>query len=130
MNLNLTGKTALVTAASGGIGSGVAEALAGAGVRVAISGRTQASLEMVAGTLASRAGGRPAIVVGDVGAKSGPAQIAAEAAAVLGGRIDILVNNAGAARPITDEVDDAYWDESFALNFMAARRLTVSSFRR
>ena len=124
MNLNLTGKTALVTAASGGIGSGAAEALAGAGVRVAISGRTRASLEVVAETLASRAGGRPAIVVGDVGARNGPAQIAAEASAALGDRIDILVNNAGAARPVTEDVDDAYWDESFNLNFMAARRLT------
>jgi 3-oxoacyl-[acyl-carrier protein] reductase len=124
MNLNLTGKTALVTAASGGIGTGVAEALAEAGVWVAISGRTRASLEMVAEPLASRAGGRPAIVVGDVGAKGGPAQIAAEAAAALGGRIDILVNNAGAARPITGEADDAYWEESLTLNFMAARRLT------
>jgi 3-oxoacyl-[acyl-carrier protein] reductase len=112
MNLNLTGKTALVTAASGGIGRGVAEALADAGVRVAISGRTRASLEMVAEALASRAGGRPTIVVGDVGAKGGPAQIAAEAAAALGGRIDILVNNAGAARPITGEANDAYWEES------------------
>ena len=120
MNLHLTGKTALVTAASGGIGRGVAEALADAGVRVAISGRTLASLE----TVASRAGGRPAIVVGDVGAKGGPAQIAAEASAALGGRIDILVNNAGAARPITEEADDAYWEESLTLNFMAARRLT------
>jgi 3-oxoacyl-[acyl-carrier protein] reductase len=124
MNLHLTGKTALVTAASGGIGRGVAEALADAGVRVAISGRTLASLETVAETLASRADGRPAIVVGDVGAKGGPAQIAAEASAALGGRIDILVNNAGAARPITEEVDDAYWEESLTLNFMAARRLT------
>src|SRR5882757_6794263 len=124
MNLNLTDKTALVTAASGGIGSGVAEALAEAGVRVAISGRTLATLEMVAETLASCAGGRPAIVVGDVGAKSGPAQIAARAAAALGGRIDILVNNAGASRPITDEADDSYWEESLVLNFMAARRLT------
>ncbi len=124
MNLNLTGKTALVTAASGGIGRGVAEALAEAGVRVAISGRTLASLEMVAETLASRAGGQPAIVVGDVGAKGGPAQIAAEAVAALGGRIDILVNNAGGSRPITDEVDDAYWEESLTFNFMAARRLT------
>jgi len=123
-NLNLTGKTALVTAASGGIGTGVAEALAEACVRVAISGRTRASLEMVAETLASRAGGRPTIVVGDVGTKGGPAQIAAEAAAALGGRIDILVNNAGAARPITGEADDAYWEESLTLNFMAARRLT------
>jgi len=124
MNLDLTGKTALVTAASGGIGAGVAEALAEAGVRVAISGRTRASLELVAETFAACAGGRPAIVVGDVGAKDGPVEIAAEAAAALGGRIDILVNNAGAARPITGEVDDAYWEESFTLNFMAARRLT------
>jgi 3-oxoacyl-[acyl-carrier protein] reductase len=124
MNLDLTGKTALVTAASGGIGSGVAEALAEAGVRVAISGRTRASLELVAETLASHAGGRPAIVVGDVSAKGAPAQIAAEAAAALGGRIDILVNNAGGARPIIGEVDDAYWEESLTLNFMAARRLT------
>ena len=124
MNLHLTGKTALVTAASGGIGRGVAEALADAGVRVAISGRTLATLETVAETLASRSGGRPAIVVGDVGTKGGPAQIAAEASAALGGRIDILVNNAGAARPITEEVDDAYWEESITLNFMAARRLT------
>ena len=124
MNLNLTGKTALVTAASGGIGSGVAEALADAGVRVAISGRTLATLETIADTLASRAGGRPVIVVGDVGARSGPAQIAAEAAAALDGRIDILVNNAGASRPITDKADDSYWEESLVLNFMAARRLT------
>jgi 3-oxoacyl-[acyl-carrier protein] reductase len=124
MNLNLTGKTALITAASGGIGSGVAEALCDAGVRVAISGRTRASLETVAETLASRAGGRPEIVVGDVCAERGPAQIAAEAAAALGGRIDILVNNAGAARPVTGEADDAYWEESLNLNFMAARRLT------
>jgi len=124
MNLNLSGKTALVTAASGGIGSGVAEALAEAGVRVAISGRTLTSLEMMAERLASRAGGLPAIVVGDVCAKDGPARIAAEAAAALGGRIDILVNNAGGARPITEEADDAYWEEAFTLNFMAARRLT------
>jgi 3-oxoacyl-[acyl-carrier protein] reductase len=124
MNLDLAGKTALVTAASGGIGRGVAQALADAGVRVAISGRTLASLQMVAETLASCAGGRPATVVGDVGARGGPAQIAADARAALGGRIDILVNNAGAARPITGEVDDAFWEESFTLNFMAARRLT------
>jgi 3-oxoacyl-[acyl-carrier protein] reductase len=66
MDLNLTGKTALVTAASGGIGKGVAEALADAGVRVAVSGRTRSSLEAVAETLASRAAARPVIVVGDV----------------------------------------------------------------
>ena len=77
MNLGLEGKTALITAASGGIGSGIAAALADAGVRVAVSGRTGATLEQVAGWLASRAGGRPVIVVGDVCAQAGPAQPAA-----------------------------------------------------
>lgn len=124
MNLGLEGKTALITAASGGIGRGIAEALADAGVRVAISGRARAALEEVGGALAARAGGRPVIVVGDVCAQGGPAQIAADAAAALGGRIDILVNNAGGARPATGRVDDAFWDEAMTLNFLAARRLT------
>jgi 3-oxoacyl-[acyl-carrier protein] reductase len=123
MSLELEGKTALITAASGGIGSGIAGALAAAGVRVAISARTPAALEQVADELASRAGGRPIVVVGDVSAQGGPAHIAAEAIAALG-RIDILVNNAGAARPVTGEADDAFWDEAMTLNFVAARRLT------
>ena len=124
MDLGLEGKTALITAASGGIGSGIAGALADAGVRVAISARTRATLEQVAGSLASRAGGRPVIVVGDVCAQGGPAQIAAEASVALGGRVDILVNNAGGARPVTGEADDTFWDEAMTLNFLAARRLT------
>src|SRR5436309_1704059 len=120
MDLDLAGKTALVTAASGGIGRGVAEALADAGARVAINGRTLASLERVAETLGTRAGARPVIAVGDVCAKDGPQKIVAAAAAALGGCIDILVNNAGGARPITDEANDELWEESFTLNFMAA----------
>ncbi len=120
----MDGKTALITAASGGIGSGIAGALAGAGARVAISGRNGAALEQEAEALASCAGGRPAIVVGDVCAHGGPARIASNALAALGGHIDILVNNAGGARPAAGEVDDAFWDEAITLNFMAARRLT------
>ncbi len=124
MDLGLEGKTALITAASGGIGSGIACALTDAGARVAISARTRAALEHVTKGLASRAGGRPIIVVGDVCAQGGPAQIAAEATAAFGGRVDILVNNAGGARPVTGEADDAFWDEAMTLNFLAARRLT------
>src|SRR5215204_6637226 len=129
MKLGLEGKTALITAASGGIGCGIAVSLADAGVHVAISGRTSTALEKVAGRLASCYGGRPAIVVGDVCAKGGPAQIAAKALAALGGRVDILVNNAGGARPITDEADDAFWDEALTLKFLAARRQLISSCR-
>ncbi len=124
MDLGLEGKTALITAASGGIGSGIAGALTDAGARVAISARTRAALEHVTKGLASRAGGRPIIVVGDVCAQGGPAQIAADASVALDGRVDILVNNAGGARPVTGEADDAFWDEAMTLNFLAARRLT------
>ena len=124
MDLDLAGKTALVTAASGGIGRGVAEALAEAGVRVALNGRTLGSLERVAEALGSSAGGRPVIAVGDVCAKDGPHRIVAAATAALGRRIDILVNTAGGARPINGPADDQFWEESFTLNFMAARRLS------
>lgn len=124
MNLDLEGRTALITAASGGIGSGIAAALADAGARVAISGRTAAALKQAAGRLASISGGAPTIVVGDVCAKTGPAEIAAAAKAALGGRIDILVNNAGGARPASGDADDAFWEEALTLNFLAARRLT------
>src|SRR5215212_467246 len=57
MKLGLEGKTAVITAASGGIGSGIAAALADAGVHVAISGRTSTALEKVAARLASCSGG-------------------------------------------------------------------------
>lgn len=124
MDLDLKDKTALVTAASGGIGRGIAEALSEAGVYVAISGRSFATLEKVADSLASRSAKRPAIVAGDVCRKGGPAQIASEALAALGGRVDILINNVGGARPVVGEADDAFWDEALTVNFLAARRLT------
>ncbi len=85
----------------------MAAALAEAGVQVAISGHTLASLEAAAETLASRTGKRPTVVVGDGAAKHGPAN-RFEGGLGTDGRIDILVNNAGEARPITGEVDDAY----------------------
>ena len=125
MNLELEGKTALITAASGGIGHGIAVALADAGVRVAISGRNRDALKLVADGLLLSAGGPPVIVVGDICAQGGPARIAAEALISFGGCIDILVNNAGGARPVSGEPDDAFWDEAMTLNFLAARRLSV-----
>lgn len=66
MKLGLEGKTALVTAASGGIGSGIAAALAGAGVHVAISGRTPAALEQVVRSLASCSAAIEISVNGDI----------------------------------------------------------------
>jgi 3-oxoacyl-[acyl-carrier protein] reductase len=128
MKLNLEGKTALITAASGEIGNGIAFALAEHGVRVAISGRNKVALELVAERLAAFSSEPPVIVVGNVCANGGPAQIAAEALKALGGQVDILVNNAGGAMPFTNKAEDSFWDEALTLNFLAAQRLTDAIF--
>ena len=125
MNLNLEGRTALVTGATTGIGRGIAEALAREGVRVAITGRREDLLGSLAAAIAATGAPAPVILAADLVSATGPQQIADAALAACGGRIDILVNNAGASRPFTDAADDAVWGESMALNFDAARRLTT-----
>lgn len=124
MDLGIKGKTALITAASGGIGRGIAEALSDAGVFVAISGRYLEKLQIVADSLAKHSARPPAIVIGDICDKNGPADIASKAMLALGGRVDILINNVGGARPVLGQTDDAFWDEALTVNFLAARRLT------
>jgi 3-oxoacyl-[acyl-carrier protein] reductase len=124
MDLQLGGKTALVTGASAGIGTGIAKALAAEGVRLAIAGRNAGALETVAAEIAAAGGAKAAIVVGDIAIDAGPAQIADAALKALGGRVDILINNAGGSRPMQED-DDEVWLESFNLNFTGARRLTM-----
>jgi 3-oxoacyl-[acyl-carrier protein] reductase len=124
MDLQLSGKTALVTGASAGIGTGIADALAREGVRLVISGRNRAALDDVAARIAGAGNAKPAVVVGDLATDKGPADIAAASLDALGGRIDILINNAGGSRPISGEDSEELWEESFNLNFAGARRLT------
>ncbi len=124
MELQLNGKTALITGASAGIGAGIATALAAEGVRVVLSGRNKLGLSELASQIKAKGSPEPVVVVGDVGSKTGPADIAAQSLAALGGRIDILVNSAGASRPMPTEETDDFWDEALNLNFAAARRLT------
>lgn len=124
MDLQLNGKTALVTGASAGIGAGIATALAAEGAHVALCGRNRSGLDLVAAQIKALCGRAPVVVVGDVGAKSGAADIATAGLNLLGGRIDILVNSAGASRPMPIEETDEFWDEALNLNFVAARRLT------
>ena len=125
MDLHLGGKTALVTGASAGIGTGIAKALAAEGVGLAIAGRNAAALEAVASDIAAAGGAKATIVLGDIAADTGPAGMAEAALKALGGRVDILVNNAGGSRPLQDDADDEVWLESFNLNFTGARRLTT-----
>lgn len=124
MDLQLHGRTALVTGASAGIGTSIAQILAREGVRVALAGRNIDALQAIAATLAVPGAAAPVIVTGDVATQAGCAAVAEQAIAGLGGRIDILINNAGASRPLQGEETEAYWEEALALNFASARRIT------
>ena len=99
MDIDLSGKTVLVTGSTQGIGLAIAEALAGSGARVAVNGRTAQRVEEAVAKL----GGDVVGVAVDVTTEEGAAQLLYELPAV-----DILVNNLGIfgavpAREITDE---------------------------
>jgi len=122
MDLQLQGKTALVTGASMGIGRGIAEALAAEGVRLAIAARRGNLLEEVAAKIVASGGAKPVIIVQDVlaeGASERTARLALEGL----GSVDILVNNAGGSRQFGKDATEAQWDEAMTLNFTRPRQL-------
>ena len=123
LDLELEGRTALVTGASAGIGAGIAACLGREGVRLVLAGRDRPRLEMVAQALTGAGAPAPLLVIGDVATEAGVADVAKAALAGLG-RIDILINNAGASRPLKGEETEEFWAEAMALNFASARRLT------
>jgi 3-oxoacyl-[acyl-carrier protein] reductase len=123
MDLQLKGKTALVTGASIGIGRGVAETLAKEGVKVAIAARRAELLEEVADGIAKAGGARPVLIVQDLLAE-GAAQRIAKAALEGLGSVDILVNNAGGSRPFKPDASEELWNEALTLNFTRQRQLT------
>jgi 3-oxoacyl-[acyl-carrier protein] reductase len=123
MELQLRGRTALVSGASTGIGAGIARCLAAEGVRVALTARRRELLDQLCDEIVDHGGPRPAVAIGDLRSAGDVARIAADAAAALSS-IDILVNAAGGSRPITPEAREDVWEEAFALNFTAVRRLT------
>lgn len=110
MDLQLTGRRALVTGASEGIGRGVVLALAEEGCDVAFCARRAEPLDELAAEVRERWGRRAAPVVADLTRADDCARAVAEAAAALGG-LDLVVNNAGASvLGSFDEVDDeAFW---------------------
>lgn len=123
MDLGISGKNALVTGASIGIGRGIALALAAEGVRVALVARRRKLLDEVAAEITANGGAAPVIVECDFMSEDAPAKIAAQAMAGLGG-VDILVNNAGGSRKFKLDTDDAQWNEAMTLNFTRQRQLT------
>ena len=127
---DLTGKTALVTGATGGIGGAIARALHGRGAVVAISGRQTEKLE----ALRAELGERVVICPCDLASKEQVAKLIDEAVKGLGGRLDILVNNAGLTRDnLFMVMKDEQWDEVIAVNltstFMLMRAATRHMLR-
>ena len=123
MELDLSGKTALVTGGSAGIGPVIAELLTAEGCRVAILARREALLEVVADKIAIEGRERPLILVEDITAEDAAQRTKARIDEVFG-PLDILINNAGGSRPMSGLGSEEEWDEAMLLNFTAARRMT------
>ena len=117
---DLTGMTALVTGASGGIGSAIARGLAAQGARVALSGTREDALKAVAATLAHD----PVILPCDLSDTAAVDGLVPSAVEALGGKLDILVNNAGVTRDnLVMRMKDEEWDAVIGVNLEAAFRL-------
>ncbi|MEZ4681859.1 MAG: glucose 1-dehydrogenase [Caldilineaceae bacterium] len=120
---DLTGKVALITGASRGIGAAVAQAYAAAGAKVVLSSRKQAALDEVAATIQA-AGGDALAVAAHTGDSAGVQALVERAAAVYGG-VDILVNNA-ATNPHFGPLlssDESHWDKILDVNVKGYFRL-------
>lgn len=123
MDLQLTGKTALVTGASQGIGRAIAKGLVREGAHVALAARRKSLLDQLAGEIESAGGRMPAIIEADLYDPETPERLAAAAKRQLG-RIDILINAAGGSRSVPFEAGVDKWEEGMMVNFFRLRELT------
>ncbi len=115
-----TGMTALVTGASGGIGSSIAKALAAQGATLALSGSNEDKLKAFAAEL----GGDHKTVVCNLSDPASVDALVPQAVEALGGKIDILVNNAGITRDnLILRMKDEEWSQVIQVNLEAAFRL-------
>ena len=122
---DLTGMTALVTGASGGIGSAIAKALAGQGARVALSGTREDALKAVQSELGSNAVVLPCNL-SDAAAVDALVPSAVEQL----GQLDILINNAGVTRDnLAMRMKDDEWDQVIRVNLEAAFRLSRAAMK-
>ncbi len=123
---DLTGMTALVTGASGGIGSAIAQALAAQGARLAVSG---SNVDKLSAFLATLEGDHVALTC-DLSDAAAVDALVGQAVEALGGKLDILVNNAGVTRDnLVMRMKDDEWDQVIRVNLEAAFRLARAAAR-
>ncbi|MGS1017497.1 3-oxoacyl-[acyl-carrier-protein] reductase [Allosphingosinicella humi] len=123
---DLSGMTALVTGASGGIGSAIAKALAGQGARLAVSGSNAEKLEAFRAEL----GGDHVALVCNLSDAAAVDALVPQAVEALGGKLDILVNNAGVTRDnLAMRMKDEEWDQVIRVNLEAAFRLARAALK-
>jgi 3-oxoacyl-[acyl-carrier protein] reductase len=118
MELELSGRVAIVTGASRGIGRAIAQALSAEGMRLVLAARSGEAMQALAASLP----GETLVHVTDLREADAPAALVATAREHFG-RVDALVNNAGATvRGEFLELSDAQWQDGFALKFYSAMR--------
>lgn len=122
---DLTGKNALVTGATGGIGEAIARAFHKAGATVAISGRRKEKLDQLAAEL----GERVHVLACDLGDRDQVAKLVDDAVGAMS-RLDIIVNNAGMTRDnLFMVMKDEEWDDVIAVNLTATFMLMRAAAR-
>src|SRR5215469_3226889 len=122
VDLQLKGKTALVTGASMGIGRAIAKMLAVEGVRVAAVARRVELMEEMADEAVAAGGVRPVLLRQDIMAENAAETLRDVAYAELG-HVDILVNNAGGSRTLPVDAAEERWVEAMTLNFTRQRQI-------
>ena len=123
MKIDLSGKTALVTGSTSGIGHAIAKGLLAAGADVVVNGRAQAKVDAIVAALgksAGKAGGKVRAVAADVSTAAGCKALVAALPDV-----DILINNAGIFEPKPFfDIPDEDWSRFFDVNVMSGIRLS------
>ena len=126
MMFDLSGMTALVTGASGGLGSAIAKALAGQGARLAVSGSNVDKLESFRASL----GGDHVALPCNLSDGAAVDLLVPQAVEALGGKLDILINNAGVTRDnLLMRMKDEEFEEVIRINLEAAFRLMRAAAR-